>query len=272
MSDFENASNDQAPQSTIPADNVKAAWSKAFKRFIRQFTRRRATHIRMESSKSVTARSPSPRSRKGLIVFAVVILLFLAVPIAIVARIASHRTHYYKQGRSVVARGESLLGMDHSTSKPKPSPYKYTLDTPITRPSNPIVFKPPPQQTPAPAIATQTPTQAPPVAPALPQIANTPPPASATTAKAPFAPLIYPARHEKHFGGCSGQLTLYSTGLNFHCADDPGSSVQIALAEIGSVDENGVQTLSGKKYHFSIAGMSKSAAQQLFRNWLHQVR
>jgi hypothetical protein len=162
--------------------------------------------------------------------------------------------------------------MNHSTSKPKPSPYKYTLATPVTTPSNPIVFTPPPRQNSAPAVAPQIPSQTAPVTPALPQIANAPPPPANAPAKAPFTPIVYPARHDKHFGGCSGQLTLYATGLIFHCADDPGSSIQVALAEISSVDENGIQTFSGKKYHFSVAGMSKPAAQQLFANWLHQVR
>lgn len=272
MSDFENASNHQAPQSAIPADNADAGWRQILKRAIQQSTWRRNTHSQMESSESVTARSPSPRNRKGLIAFAVVILVLVGVPIAIFARLASHRTHSYRQGRSVVARGESLLGMDHSTSKPKPSPYKYTLDTPITRPSNPVVFTPPRLPNSAAAVTPQAPAQAAPVTPALPPIANKVPPPAAPTARAPFTPIVYPARHDKHFGGCSGQLTLYATGLNFHCADDPGDSIQVALAEIGAVDENGIQTLSGKKYHFTIAGMSKPAAQQLFANWLHQVR
>jgi hypothetical protein len=48
--------------------------------------------------------------------------------------------------------------------------------------------------------------------------------------------------------------------------------MQIALKEIGSVDENGVRLLSGKKYHFSIPGMSKSGEEAIFVNWLHQVR
>jgi len=110
--------------------------------------------------------------------------------------------------------------------------------------------------------------------PALPQAANTlpPPPPTSSSARVPFNPAVYTARHDKHFGGCSGQLTLNMGGLVFHCPEDPSDSIQVALNEIGAVDENGIQTLSGKKYHFSITGMSKPAAQQLFANWLHQVR
>ena len=91
--------------------------------------------------------------------------------------------------------------------------------------------------------------------------------------KPPFTPLIYRAKHDKAFGaGCSGQLTLNSGSLVFNCPEDPHGSMQIALSDIGAVDENGVRLLSGKKYHFSIPGMTKSGEQTLFANWLHQVR
>jgi hypothetical protein len=84
---------------------------------------------------------------------------------------------------------------------------------------------------------------------------------------------VYTARHDKVFGeGCSGQLTLDSSGLFFRCSEDPRASVQVALADIETVDGNGVRLISGKKYHFSIAGMGKSNAEQLFSNWLSRVR
>lgn len=86
-------------------------------------------------------------------------------------------------------------------------------------------------------------------------------------------PQVFRARHDKHFGGsCSGQLTLNTAGLVFDCPNDPGESFQVALNEIGAVDDNGIRLLSGKKYHFSISGMSKSAEQALFASWLRQVR
>jgi hypothetical protein len=111
----------------------------------------------------------------------------------------------------------------------------------------------------------------------LPQVAGPAPPTQpaipATGPRPPFSPLVYQARHDKHFGGgCAGQLTLSAAGLTFQCPDDPGANLQVALNEIGAVDENGVQLTSGKKYHFSISGMNKSAEQLLFTNWLHQVR
>ncbi len=85
--------------------------------------------------------------------------------------------------------------------------------------------------------------------------------------------MVYSARHEKHFGeSCSGQLTLNGNGLVFRCPDDPGGSFQVALADIESVDSNGIRLSSGKKYHFAIAGMTKDSEQQLFANWLQQIR
>ena len=85
--------------------------------------------------------------------------------------------------------------------------------------------------------------------------------------------MTYPARHDKHFGGeCSGQLTLNSTALVFHCPGDPGSSIQVAINQIAAVDDNGIRLTSGKKYHFTISGMNKSAEKALFSDWLSRIR
>lgn len=158
-------------------------------------------------------------------------------------------------------------------SKPKPAPGKpfqappppvpstyVPLPAPAVQPSQPTVTEMP---VPAQKIAGSAPTPIAPTTPAAPVVPN----------RTPFSPLIYRAKHDKVFGGsCSGQLTLNSGGLAFNCPDDPGGSVQIAVNEIGAVDENGVRLLSGKKYHFSIPGMTKSGEEALFANWLHQVR
>lgn len=264
------------PNSVMARKFDLTSWRQRLKHALDRYMGKRNTNTSTEYSDAVKiSSSSSSRAPKILISLAVVVLLLIAIPIALIIRTESRRPHYYRQGKSVVARGESLLGMSQGPAKPKPSPYKYTLATPITRPSTPIVFTPhPEQQAAAPTAAPQIPNQATPVTPALPQTANNtlPPPPPAIGAHVPFTPVAYPARHEKRFGGCSGQLTLNSGGLNFNCADNPGDSIQVALNEIGAVDENGIQTTSGKKYHFAIGGMSKPAAQQLFANWLHQVR
>ena len=252
------------------------SWLQVFKRALRLSTGARGTHTQPESGDVVKTTYSSSLAPKILAGLAVAVLLVIAIPIALIIRAESRPSHVYRQGKSVVARGESLLGMaQQGSAKPKPSPYKYTLATPITRPSTPIVFTPhPQQQSTTPRVTPQIPSQAAPVTPALPQTASNmpPPPPAATGGRVPFTPVAYPARHEKRFGGCAGQLTLNTGGLNFSCAENPGDSIQVGLNEIGAVDENGVQTLSGKKYHFTISGMSKPAAQQLFANWLHQVR
>jgi hypothetical protein len=268
------------PDHQLPHDPVatrdpsSSSWHQIFKRALEQSTWKRKPQTQPESSDAVKTSSPSSRAPKIILGLAVAVLLLIAIPIILIIRAESRPTHVYRQGKSVVSRGESLLGMSQQASaKPKPSPYKYTLATPITKPSTPLVFNPPRLPNSAASVPQQAPTQPQYVTPALPQTAtNTSPSSPANTARAPFTPIVYSAHHEKHFGGCSGQLTLNSGGLNFRCPDDPGDSIQVALNEIGAVDDNGIQTLSGKKYHFTITGMSKPAAQQLFSNWLHQVR
>ena len=102
----------------------------------------------------------------------------------------------------------------------------------------------------------------------------TPSPAAPALSTKPVIPaMTYHARHDKVFGeGCAGQLILNSGGLVFDCPGDPHDSFQIALGEIGAVDDNGIRLVSGKKYHFSIRGMNKNGEEALFASWLHQVR
>ena len=274
MIDFNDASNHHGQGNLPPADNMNASWRHILTPTLDRFTWKPTTHTQPEPSDAVKP-SSSSRAPKIILGLAIAVLLLIAIPIALIIRAESRPSHVYRQGKSVVARSESLLGMSQQASyKPKPSPYKYTLATPITKPSTPIVLTPPRLPNSAASVSQQqSPAQQQYVTPALPQTAtNAAPPPLANTARAPFTPLVYSARHDKHFGGCSGQLSLNSGGLNFNCADNQGDSIQVGLNEIGAVDENGIQTLSGKKYHFTISGMSKPAAQQLFANWLHQVR
>jgi hypothetical protein len=165
--------------------------------------------------------------------------------------------------------------LSHGT-KAKPAPGK-----PITAAANPAPALPPltqvspamqaPQSSAPPQIAA--PGTAGVVAPAPIARATPPAPVPVVPSTPPGSSMVYQARHDKVFGGgCSGQLTLSSSGLAFTCLDDPRGSMQIARSQIGAADENGVRLLSGKKYHFSIRGMTKSAEQALFLNWLHQVR
>lgn len=120
----------------------------------------------------------------------------------------------------------------------------------------------PAQGVPGPAIA--------PVAPV--PIPGAPSPTVAPAVRPAYAPLSYNARHEKAFGGgCSGQLVLSSTGLQFNCLSDTHASMQIAISEISGVDENGVRLTSGKKLHFTITGMNKPSEQALFTDWFSRL-
>ncbi|WP_109487647.1 hypothetical protein [Occallatibacter savannae] len=267
----------QFPHDPVAARNsTTASWRQIIKRALDQSTWKLIKSTHPESRDAVKTQSSPSRAPRIFIGLAVAVLLLIAVPIVLIIRAESSRPHYYRQGKSVVSRGESLLGMNQISTKPKPSPYKYTLATPVTKPSASIVITPHPQAQYAPPTTAQQqlPNQASPVTPAVPQTAINmpPPPPSAAGARVPFTPVVYSARHDKHFGGCSGQLTLNAGGLNFNCASEPGDSINVGLNDIGAVDENGIQTTSGKKYHFTITGMSKPGAQQLFSNWLHQVR
>ncbi|HEY1986243.1 MAG TPA: hypothetical protein VGG85_12575 [Terracidiphilus sp.] len=178
------------------------------------------------------------------------------------------------QGAGDAPVGISADSSSHGTTA-KPSAGKPLVAA--TQPPPPVVT----QRAPAPAGLPSQPAAAPsqiqPNAPlgssALPQIASSLPPSPTVTPNVAYGPVVYPARHDKHFGeSCSGQLTLNGSGLDFRCPDDPGAGVQVAINEIGSVDENGIRLNSGKKYHFSIQGMSKGGEQQLFADWLSRVR
>ena len=204
-----------------------------------------------------------------------VLVLLIAVPLAAIIIWAGTRPNAMKRAASIgsaVRNPSSLLG---DASKPKPAPGKLLgpAEAPAPLPplpdwshttaSNPQQAAAPPPITPNGISST--------VAPApIPGIASPPP---TVTARVPFSPVTYNARHDKAFGGsCSGQLTLSNAGLNFVCGEDQRGSLQIAVNEINSVDENGVRLNSGKKFHFTIAGMNKPSEQQLFADWLNRVR
>jgi hypothetical protein len=213
------------------------------------------------------------RRSKQWALLALPILLVLPIAIAIVWY-GVRPTHPFRKAPEIEAsaRVNSLLQANGSKPKPSaakpfqapppPAPTHYPLPEAAVQPNQPATTDIPlPGQNMAGTVKPA------PIAPSTPGAPVVP------AARAPFSPLVYRAKHDKVFGGsCSGQLTLNSGGLVFNCPEDPHASMQIALSEIGAVDENGVRLLSGKKYHFSIPGMTKSGEETLFANWLHQVR
>ena len=276
MSDIGGRSSHPSPTVPDAAEHATASsWRNVFRRVIQQsrWTRKRQEKQNLTpASEQISA--PSWSNRKRWIAAAILLVAVLLL-IATVRFIFSPSS--VRQGTAkVVSSGSSLLGITPATKKLKPSPAKPMVkDTPQAQlppspwisapPSPPIQFNTPRPQVQRGAPATSTP------APAL---APNPIPAQPTTAaRPPMAPLAYRARHDKHFGGsCLGQLMLNSAGMVFDCPNNPGESFQVALNEIEAVDDNGIRLHSGKKYHFSISGMSKNAEESLFANWLHQVR
>jgi len=203
-----------------------------------------------------------------------VIFLVLAVPVAALIIWFATRTSTIKRAAILshsVSHPSSLL-----TSGTKPKPPAGKVEQPASE-AAPLPPAPDWSKIQATNAAPTIPTQGAPVpstsavVPApIPGVAS---PAPAYSARPAYAPLSYNARHEKVFGGgCSGQLVLSSTGLQFNCLEDSHGSMQIALSEISAVDENGVRLTSGKKLHFTISGMNKPSEQALFTDWLKRLR
>ena len=197
----------------------------------------------------------------------------IAVPIAALIIWLATRPGTMKTAAGLghsVSHPSSLLT---SGTKPKPPAGKLLLPPTAPAPRSPLPnvsnqqtanSTPTPSAQGVPSPGTTT------VAPAL--IPGQAFPSAAVPAARPaYAPLSYNARHDKAFGGCSGQLILSSTGLQFTCPSDTHAGMQVPISEISAVDENGIRLTSGKKLHFSIDGMSKPNAQALFTDWFNRL-
>jgi hypothetical protein len=269
MSDLSSFSP-KAAQSTVKNESWQSAsWRQVLKRAMEQSTWFGHHPSRVEAIQPNDMPRHFSPNQKSLIVIACFAIFGVIVAIGIIRYLD---LPVPAKSKSAIAAGKSLLGLTPS-AKPKPAPGKPIVAATEIHPPKALLNPPPQQQQPSAALVPQTPAVNPmasATASPMPQILPSQPLASATLT---HTALVYQARHDKHFGGsCSGQLTLSAAGLNFHCDDDPSESVQVALNQIGTVDDNGIATLSGKKYHFSIPGMSKNSEQTLFVNWLHQVR
>jgi hypothetical protein len=213
----------------------------------------------------------SPRSR---LLTPRVLVLLIAVPLAAIIIWIGTRPNNIKRAASIGSAVRNPSSLLADANKPKPAPGKLLVPAEAPAPLPPApdwshTTASNAQSTAPPPIMPNGMASA--VAPApVPGIAS---PAPVVTGRAPFSPVAYNARHDKAFGGsCSGQLTLNNAGLNFVCGADPHGSLQVAVNEINSVDENGVRLNSGKKFHFTITGMNKPSEQQLFADWLNRVR
>lgn len=115
-----------------------------------------------------------------------------------------------------------------------------------------------------------TPEQAP--APCPPSVGSsvepTPEPTMSTPTTLPAEVQRFSASHKKFGGDRRGELVLSDAELRFVCFEDPAWSFSIDRRDIAKVHKDGVQILTGKKYHFTVDGKNKSAVHELIAQWM----
>jgi hypothetical protein len=279
MSEFDAHSYNQGGQGETPTESMeKTSWQRwknlALWKTIWKSKKRSGTDVPAGLYLGSPSAPSAPSPRKSWTIKVLVLLLALPIAGMTIGYFTRLKAGTGATAGSVV--GNSVGSLTHgTTAKPAPGkPFVPDTQPPPPSPAPQIPAAAAPQHPPAAAAAPQNPATAPLAAPSPPPaFKNAPPPAPALATGTPYPPVVYPARHDKHFGdGCSGRLTLNSSGLLFDCPDDPSGGVQVAINQIGSVDENGIRLTSGKKYHFSIPGMSKISEQELFADWFSRVR
>jgi hypothetical protein len=268
MSEFESHSYNQGAHGAAPIESKNKGWWRRAKEILLAI---RSKGARTKFSAAVNRGRSILSSRNAWV--GIVLAILLVVPVAGLIFGYIMRPALAPSGAGSAAGISADNPARGTAAKPAPGKPLYPVMQP---PSTAVVAPIPAPAAPRnPSAATPPPPQAnAPIMPAPPpQIAGVMPPPPTVTTNAPYAPTTYPARHDKHFGdGCSGQLTLNSNELVFECPEDPRGSVQVAINQIDAVDENGIRLSSGKKYHFSIPGMSKNSEQELFTGWLNRVR
>ena len=83
--------------------------------------------------------------------------------------------------------------------------------------------------------------------------------------------MSFTANHKGVRNGCKGgTLTIDAARLVFRCPTDVAKDVAVARAEVKGADDDGVELLSGKKYHFDVEGKGKDATHRMFVDWVSQ--
>ncbi len=94
--------------------------------------------------------------------------------------------------------------------------------------------------------------------------------AYSSASSVPRDPAIrYEATRKKVFGGCTGQLELTGSRLQFRCPNQ--ADLIFPVAAIAKANKDGVILKSGEKYHFLIANRTKGQAEAIFFSWLNRV-
>jgi hypothetical protein len=85
-----------------------------------------------------------------------------------------------------------------------------------------------------------------------------------------YAPMRYEATRKKVFGGCTGQLELTGSRLEFRCRNQV--ELIFPIAAIEKAHKDGVVLKSGEKYHFTIANHTRDQVEAIFISWLDRVQ
>jgi hypothetical protein len=89
--------------------------------------------------------------------------------------------------------------------------------------------------------------------------------------KAPRYPAMrYEATRKKVFGGCTGELELTGSRLQFRCPDQ--ADLIFPVDAIAKAHKDGVVLKSGEKYHFTIANYTRGQVEEIFVSWLNSVQ
>ena len=270
MSDSEKPSVPWARQGAAPGTNPQGHWWRRV--WNPALLRALWAHRNRAPNPSTAGSSPSlfPNAFRTGTWMVVVWIILLCLPLAGILLGYLRRPAAGIAG--ITTSGSTSEGSSDGAGKiPKPAPGKPMLPASQAPPptvTSPTIPSPIAPVIPSPIATPQT--ALPPASTPVPPPSAPLPPPNSSVAGVPYAAVTYPARHDKHFGDeCSGQLTLNSSGLYFHC---PGEAVEAAVNQIDSVDDNGIRLLSGKKYHFTIPGMSKEGERAMFADWLNHVR
>jgi hypothetical protein len=89
--------------------------------------------------------------------------------------------------------------------------------------------------------------------------------------KTPRYPAMrYEATRKKVFGGCTGELELTGSRLQFRCPDQ--ADLIFPVDAIAKAHKDGVVLKSGEKYHFTIANYTRGQVEEIFVSWLNSVQ
>jgi hypothetical protein len=85
-----------------------------------------------------------------------------------------------------------------------------------------------------------------------------------------YPTMRYEPTRKKAFGGCTGELELTGSRLDFRCPDQ--ADLIFPVTSIAKAHKDGIVLKSGEKYHFTIANRTKDEVEGIFVSWLNKVQ